>query len=303
MDTPTRQPRNRTSRPPVRGRGGRSTRTAGGDGARAALSRTLWRTAPLFLAAALSIAGSLHLLPAPAITAPLRVFIVVAALLIGVGATLLFDRASARPYWQVTLVVVVIQMPVFAVLSSAARAPFVALARGSAGPLLWMTLACALVLLAVWVFVVLQSGDPAENASLLLLLPALIVPAMFGAGADLDESSSLAMVGESALLAGVASLLGLLGPVGWRPLVAVVTFVVQFAGLWLIGQGPVLGAQAGFVSFASLGFMILLAMLMLVTAPLGTLFTRRFFQTVSEESGIATPASVPQKGARRRSDS
>jgi hypothetical protein len=262
----------------------------------------LWRTAPHFLAGAAALAGAMHLLPAPPIAAPLRMIVVIAVLLLGIGATFLFDRPSARPYWQLVLAVVLVEMPVVALQSSALRAPFVALGRGSAGPVIWMTVACLLVLLGMWIFGLLQQRDPAENASLLLLLAALIVPAVLGAGSDLDETASLAMFGESALVAGVAAFFALLGPAGWRPLIAVGTVVLQFAALWIAGRGPVIGPDAGFVSYLCLVLVLVAVLCLVISAPLGALFTRRFFQTVDEKAGIATPASVPRKGARRRID-
>jgi hypothetical protein len=223
-------------------------------------------------------------------------------LLLGIGATFVFDRASARPYWQLVLAVMIVEMPAVALQSSALRTPFVALGRGSAGPLIWMTIATLLVLFGMWVFGLLQGRDPAENAALLLLLPALVVPAILGAGSELDETASLAMFGEAALLAGIASFFALLGPAGWRPLIAAAVFILQFAGLWLFGRGPVIGPDAGFISYFSLGLVILAALSMMISAPIGAVFTRRFFQTVGERSGTSTPTSVPQRGARRRSD-
>jgi hypothetical protein len=244
----------------------------------------------------------MQVLPAPPIAAPLRMIMVIAVLLLGIGATFLFDRPLARPYWQLVLGVVLVEMPVVALQSSALRAPFVALGRGSAGPLIWLTIACLLVLLGMWVFGLLQQRDPAENAALRLLLAALIVPAVLGAGSELDETASLAMFGESALLAGGAVFLALLGPAAWRSLIAVGTYVLQFAALWITGRGPVIGPEAGFISYITLVVVLVAALCLLISSPLGALFTRRFIQTVDEKSGIATPASVPGKGARRRSD-
>jgi hypothetical protein len=245
----------------------------------------------------------MHLLPSPPIAAPLRMIVIVTVLLLGIGATFLFDRVSARPYWQVVLAVLLVEMPVVALQSSELRAPFVALGRGSAGPLLWLTIACLLVQTGLWVFTLLQQRDPAENAALLMLLPALIVPAMLGAGSELDETASLAMFGASALLAGVTSLVALLGPAAWRPLVAIAAFVLGFAALWLTGRGPVIGPEAGLISFFSITLVLVAALGLMMAAPLGSVFARRFLQTVEEKSGTTTPASVPQRGARRRSDS
>lgn len=303
MDTPTaRAPRSRSSHTSPGGGTGRRTQRAGGGGARTLFTNTLWRTAPHFLAGAIAIAGALHVLPAPPIAAPLRLIMVIAVLLLGIGATFLFDRPLARPYWQLVLAVVLVEMPVVALQSSALRAPFVALSRGSAGPLIWLTMACLLVLLGMWIFGLLQHRDPAENAALLLLLAALIVPAVLGAGSELDETASLAMFGESAFVAGAAIFVALLGPAAWRPLIAVGVYVLQFVALWITGRGPVIGPDAGFISYFSITLVLVAGLCLVAAAPLGALFTRRFFQTVDEKSGIATPASVPRKGARRRSD-
>lgn len=303
MDAPSSQaPRSRPSRPADARRSGQRSGRPSGGGGRALLTNALWRTAPLFLSGALAFAGAIHLLPSPPIAAPLRLVVVVAILLLGVGATFIFDRASARPYWQLALAAILVEMPVIALLSSALREPFVALARGSGGPVIWLTLATLLIVLGLWIFSLLQQRDPPENAALLLLLPALLVPAMLGAGADLDETASLAMLGESALLAGGATFIALLCPGGWRPLIATATFVLQFVGLWLFGRGPVIGPEAGFVSYASLAVVLLATLAMVIAAPFGAVFTRRFFQTVEERSGTPTPASVPPRGARRRSD-
>lgn len=303
MDAPSaRVPRSRSPRTAGSVRTGERPSRSNGGGGRALFANALWRTAPHFLAGALAAAGAMQLLPAPPIGAPLRMIVIVAILLLGIGATVLLDRAAARPYWQLVLAVILIQMPVVALQSSALREPFVALGRGSAGPVIWLTLACLLVLLGLWIFALLQQRDPPENAALLLLLPALIVPAILGAGSDLDETASLAMFGESALLAGVLTLFALVCPAGWRPIIATMTFVIQFAGLWLFGRGPVIGPEAGFISYVSLSVILAATLIMVITSPLGAVFIRRFFQTVEEKSGKTATASVPQRGARRRSD-
>jgi hypothetical protein len=299
---PGRVPRTRSPRSTVSARPARRSGRRSGENGRVLAVNALWRTAPYVLAGILALAASANLLPSPPVAAPLHMIFIIAFVVLGIGATFVFDRASARPYWQVVLAVLLVEMPVIALQSSALRTPFVALGRGSAGPLLWMTFACLLVLFGLWVFVLLQQREPPENAALLLLLPALIVPATLGAGGELSESSSLAMFGEAALLAGVTIFLAFFGPAGWRPLIAIVMCVLQVVGLWLFGHGPVIGPDAGFISFLCLILVMLAALGMLVAAPVGAIFTRRFFQTVEEKAGTTTLASVPQRGARRRFD-
>lgn len=262
----------------------------------------MWRAAPALAAGILALVLSTNLLPLPALNLPVRSLMIIVALLAGIGGTFVFDRVSARPYWQMALAVVVILVPVAALQADALRAPFVALARGSAGPLLWLTMACWLVLAALWVFAVLQPGDPAENAALLFLLPVMAFTSTLGASADLDERAVLAMLGLSGLAAGGATFIALLGPIGWRPLIAGAAAVVHFVLLWILRHGPATGPDAGWVAPVCIAALIAWALLLLVLAPLGSLFARRFFQTVGEESGMTAPASVPKRGARRRSD-
>lgn len=268
---------------------------------KAALSRAFWRAAPMVLVAVLALVGSLDLLRLPTGSAPVRIAVVIAALAIGVGLTMVLDRGDARPYWQMCLFAVLILMPVVSLQASASRVPFVALARGSAGPLLWFTLASLVVLVGLWIFAIAQSGDEPENAALLFLPAAVLVPAMLGADGGLDEGAALAMLGEAGLLAAVAVFIGLLSPTNWRPAAGGVALGAQFLVLWALGRGPVIGHDGGFVVPASAGLLLTLTVLLTVLAPLGALFSRRFFQTVDEEFAEAKAASVPARGTRRRS--
>jgi hypothetical protein len=256
----------------------------------------------MFIAAALALAGAADLLRLPSGSAPVRIALVIVALAVGVGVTMVLNRADARPYWQLSLFAALILMPVVSLQASASRVPFVALARGSAGPLLWFTAASCVILLGLWLLATYQSGEEPENAALLFLPAAVLVPAMLGAASGLDESAALAMLGEANLLAGVAIFIGLLSPVNWRPAAGGVALGAQFLVLWALGRGPVLGRVGGFVVPASAAILLTLTVMLTVLAPLGALFSRRFLQTVDEEFGEAKPASVPARGAHRRAD-
>ena len=73
----------------------------------------------------------------------------------------------------------------------------------------------------------------------------------------------------------------------------------QFIVLWMIGRGPVIGHDSGTVVPASAALLLMLTTLLTVLSPLGALFSRRFMQTVEEETGGPRPASAPARGARR----
>ena len=135
----------------------------------------------MFLTGALSLVLALDLLRLPTGAAPVRLGLVVLALAIGLGLSVALDRPGARPYWQIGLFATLILMPTVGLQASVSRVPFVALSRGSAGPMLWLTLATLAILFALWLFAAIQSEDSPENGALLFLPAAILVPAMMGA--------------------------------------------------------------------------------------------------------------------------
>jgi hypothetical protein len=254
----------------------------------------------MLLTAALALTGAVDTLRLPVGSAPVRIGVVILGLAAGIGLTAALDRPGARAFWQLALCATLILMPIVTLQASASRVPFVAIARGSAGPLLGLTLASCVTLIGIWIFATYQADDAPENASLLFLPAAVLVPAILGASGSLDESSALAMLGESSLVAGVAVLLGLLSPANWRPVAGAVALGAQFLLLWALGRGPVLGVQGGLVVPACAAVLLALTVMLTVLAPLGALFWRRFAQTVEEESGVPTATRAPAKGARRQ---
>ena len=151
----------------------------------------------MLLTAALSFAGAAGALPLPIGSEPVRIGLIVLALVVGIGLTVALDRPGARPYWQITLLVTLVLMPVVALQASASRVPFVAISKGSAGPLLWFTLATLIALTGLWLFASFQSDQVPENGALLFLPAAVLVPAILGAPGSLDETSALTMLGDA----------------------------------------------------------------------------------------------------------
>lgn len=252
------------------------------------------------LTAVLALSGTFDALRLPGGSAPVRIGLVILGLVAGTGLTIVLDRPGPRAFWQMALCTVLILMPIVALQASASRVPFVAISRGSAGPLLWLTLAACVTLVGLWLFATYQAEDAPENASLLFLPAALLVPAILGAAGSLDEASALEMLGQSALVAGVVIFLGLLSPANWRPVAGAVALGAQFLLLWSLGRGPVLGEHGGLVVPVSAAILLATTVMLTVLAPLGALFSRRFVQTVEEESGGPPPARAPAKGARRQ---
>lgn len=263
------------------------------------VDRALACAAPALLGSTVALVGALDPLQLPTGATPVRIGAVILMLAIGIGITVLMDRRGPRPYWQMALLATLILMPIATLQASASRVPFVAIARGSAGPLLWLTLATAVALLGLWLFAAHQADDSPQDGGLVFLPAALLVPAIMGAPGALDETSALMMLGEALLVAGIAIFVGLLAPGRWRPLTGAVAFGAQYALLWALGRGPVLGPDGGAVVAVSAIFLLALTALLTVLTPLAALFSRRFFQTVQEEAVGPRASRAPARGARR----
>ena len=100
------------------------------------------------------------------------------------------------------------------------------------------------------------------------------------------------------LVAGIAILIGSLAPGSWRPLAGAAALGAQYALLWALGHGPVIGPDGGVIVPMSAMFLLALTALLTVLTPLAALFSRRFFQTVEEEAGGPRPPRAPGRGAR-----
>ena len=71
----------------------------------------------------------------------------------------------------------------------------------------------------------------------------------------------------------------------------------QFVVLWMIGRGPVIGHDGGTVVPASAALLLALTTLLTVLTPLGALFSRRFVQTVEEETRRSEAGERPRAGS------
>jgi hypothetical protein len=290
----------RTGRAGARGAPAGRARSFSPQPPRRTLQRAVAQATPALLTAVLSFAGAVDVLRLPTGAAPVRIGLVLLVLAAGTGFTIALDRPLVRPYWQMMLGVALILMPIVALQAYASRVPFVAIGRGSAGPLLLLTFATCVALLALWLFAAIQSDEEPENSALLFLPAALLVPAILGAPGSLGETSALTMLGEASLVAGAATIVGLVSPPNWRPLAGGAALGVQFVLLWLLGRGPILGHDSGAVVPASAVLILGLTALLTVLAPLGALVSRRFFQTVEEQSDVPRQTPVPPRGSRRQ---
>ncbi|MDP9364608.1 MAG: hypothetical protein M3Q10_10365, partial [Chloroflexota bacterium] len=106
-----------------------------------------------------------------------------------------------RRVWLVLLASTAVLLPLVALQAAVARVPFVAVDRGSAGSLLWSTAGVVAALFGLVGLAAVLATDAPEQASLLFVPAALLVPAVLAAPGPLDEASALAALAEATTVA------------------------------------------------------------------------------------------------------
>lgn len=230
---------------------------------------------PHVMTAALAALPSLVALPGP-VAVPLAALGLLVVQAIGVLLAREMESQIWRRIWFVLLATTAVLLPLVALQAALSRVPFVALARGSAGPLLWSTGAVVAALVGLVGLSAVLAADAPEQASLLFLPPALLVPAVLGAQGDLDERTALAALAEASAVAAVGAALGWLLPRGARPLVAPVALGAQFILLWFLGFQPSFGAGRGAVVAFCAAVLLIVTAAAAVLVPLASLAARRF---------------------------
>lgn len=204
----------------------------------AVLAPALALAAPPAVTALLAAAPSLVDLPGPDAALPVAALLLVVVQVVGVLLAREAESATWGRVWLGLLATTVLLLPLLALHVAAARVPFVSLARGSAGPLVWGGVGAALAIVGVALLAAVVSAAAPDQASLVYLPASLLVPTLLAAPGTLDEPSALAALARAAAVAAAAAFLGWLLPPSARPLVGPVALGAQFLLLRLLGQVP-----------------------------------------------------------------
>ena len=218
----------------------------------------------------------------PALVAPLREpaalpYVIVALVLLHVGG-LLLSRAVGldvwRRTWLVNLLVGAALVPALTVQTTLTRMPYVSAERGSAGPAIWASIAVAAALLLMAAVVAVAAWPAPEDASLLFLPAALVVPIVLGLRTDQFELRAFQAVAFAFGIAAMMAFLARLFPRGSRSLfgpLGLATVLVLFA---VIGRGPVFHATSVGVASITSRLFLGAAIVLLAGVPLLALWTR-----------------------------
>lgn len=278
------------SRPPVRPSGPVARPSTTRSGPRVLVLGALGLAVPHLLTAAFASLPSVVDLPGPA-SVPLAAGAVLTVQAIGLLLARETESLILRRIWLVLLVTTAVLLPLVALQAALSRVPFVSLGRGSAGALIWATVAVALALVGLVLLCALLAADAPEQSSLLFVPAAVLVPAVLGAPGGLDERSALAALAEAAIIGAVVVALGGLLPRGAHPLAAPVALGMQFVALSVLGARPAFGDGRGAVVVVCAGALLLLTVFGAVLVPLTSLATRRFAHALAASGPTASDRS------------
>lgn len=211
---------------------------------------------------------------------PIGIILVILLQAAGAGGAWLTDLTGWGRIWLLNLVTCVGLLPLLALQTTLAGAPYVALDRGSAGPAL---LAGGAAMLAMVIIAIMAAGatwDAPEDAGLLFLPAALIVPAILGARGDVSEAHALAAIAEVFAITAVVTLVsGLLRP-SQRLLSVPAAVAAQFLILWVSGHGPSFQPSSGSIVPTLYAFILVLSVVLTVAVPILAWWIRRVVSAV-----------------------
>ncbi|MGH2531265.1 MAG: hypothetical protein ACRDJW_03060 [Thermomicrobiales bacterium] len=213
-------------------------------------------------------------------TIPTALFLLLFVQLVGFAATRREEPAALRRSWIVCLIATSIGVPLAAIQVTLARQPYTGTEWGSAMPLVSATVAVALLLTLTAFALAFSSYEIPEEAGLLLMPMALVVPTTIGIRAAMTEVSALQALGASALVAAAATGLAWSLPRPTRLLIPPIALGVQFILLWMMGRGPTFHASSGGLVPLTQGGLLALTVVLVVVTPIVSFWVR----------GVATAA-------------
>ncbi len=235
----------------------------------------------------ISLVGLLISLP----NMPLAIFAILAVQIGGYLLTREEAPLGMKTAWIVGAIETAIILPVVALQTMIAREPYVSQNMGSAGPVLVATSFVALVQIGVAVYIAASSWQHPEEAGLIFMPLALLVPAVIGARHEILEESAVRTLAQASLLAAGATVIAWALPRNSRPFVPAAALAFQFFALWVSGHGPSFARTSDEVVPFMYASLLVLTVVLTVGVSILSLYTRRLIVA----TGISEPATPPDR--------
>ncbi len=177
--------------------------------------------------------------------------------------------------WLTHLAATVGLLPLLAIQVSLLREPYVALSEGSAWPAIVATVVALGFAVVLAVATAVRFWKQPDQASLVFLPSALLIPAAIGQRSEITISRALSILALAMILGALATFLAAPLQLGTRLIVAPVFLGVEIVLLWIFGYGPVFHPTSG--SIVRILYLSLLfgAIVLVIVVPLISVWLRR----------------------------
>jgi hypothetical protein len=223
------------------------------------------------VALALSVAGGLL----SGFSLPIAAMLLLTLMAIGFVVTRAMEQPRLARISLINLVIAATLLPLLALQTTLARAPYVAVEWGTATPPFVATVGVIATLCVIAFLIAMASIDTPEESSLLFTPAALLVPSILGVRGELSEARSLAALGETLALCAAAAFIAWMLPREMRPLIGPAALGAQFLVLWLIGRGPSFQTTSGEIVPILYGAMLATVVMLVVAIPIFAVWFRR----------------------------
>lgn len=192
------------------------------------------------------------------------------------------DLGVWRRVWLLNSVACGLLLPLLALQASTSRVAYVSRTWGAFDPVLWTSIGAIAVVTAAGLLSAAMSADQPEEASLLFLPLALMVPAFIGARGELGEAGALTIVAEVFGLTAVIGFVGWLLPAGLQPMTSALALVAQFVVLLSLGYRPGFSHARDHLVPALSVALLVVTILAAVVVPLASVWLRRVLRAASQ---------------------
>ncbi|MGD9712728.1 MAG: hypothetical protein AB7V46_11745 [Thermomicrobiales bacterium] len=177
--------------------------------------------------------------------------------------------------WLTHLAASVGLLPLLAIQVSLLREPYVSLSEGSAWPAIVATVVALGFATVLAISTAVRFWRQPDQASLVFLPTALLIPAAIGQRSEMTISRGLAILALAMILGAVASVAAAALKLGFRLVVPPVILGVEIVLLWALGFGPVLHPTSGSVVRFLYLMLLFAAIVLVIVVPLISVWLRR----------------------------
>ncbi|MCC6945844.1 MAG: hypothetical protein IT335_14785, partial [Thermomicrobiales bacterium] len=198
--------------------------------------------------------------------------------LVQIGA--IFVTRDDRPAplhlpWLTHLAATVGLLPLLAIQVSLLREPYVALSEGSAWPVLVATIVALGFAIVLALATAVRFWRQPDQASLVFLPAALLIPAAIGQRAEITISRALAILAIAMFLGAVATVIAAPMSLVWRLVMPPLMLGAEIILLWIAGYGPVFHETSGSIVRVLYLLLLFAAIVLVIVVPLVSIRLRR----------------------------